>query len=283
MNRRKLLGRAARWALALAAVLYLGALGLLWARQESLLFHPVPLAEPAVAAQADVQDTWVDVPGARLNVLRLRRPHPDGVVFFLHGNSGNLAKWWTQVDFYRRLNLDLVMPDYRGFGRSSGRIESQAQLEADMRAVWQAVAADYAGTRRIFYGRSLGSGLAARLAAEVQPELTVLVSPYSSMVALADEQYPWVPGALLRYPLRTDEVVPRIRGALLLLHGDRDALIPLAHSRRLLERAPAAKLVVVPGAGHSDIQRAPAYLQALEAAYVVPKILSPASPRPGMM
>ena len=282
MNRRTLLRRLVLATLALAALAYGAALATLWTHQESLLFHPVPAAA-AAKLDADVQETWVDVPGARLNVLRLRRPHPDGVVLYLHGNSGNLARWWTNLDVYRRLNLDLVMPDYRGFGRSSGQIDSQAQLESDMRAVWNAVAADYAGKRRIFLGRSLGTGLAATLAAEVQPELTVLVSPYSSMADMAAELYPWVPTALLRYPLRTDDIVPRIHGPLLLLHGDRDALIPAEHSRRLLARAPAARLVVVAGAGHGDIQTFPDYQQALEAAYLVPKILSPASPKPGMM
>ncbi|TXC66715.1 lysophospholipase [Piscinibacter aquaticus] len=100
------------------------------------------------------------------------------------------------------------MLDYRGYGKSSGRIESEAQLHADVRAVWRAVAPHYAGKRVVLYGRSLGTALAASLAAELQPDLTMLVSPYTSMEAMARQHYPWVPGALLRYPLRTDEHRP---------------------------------------------------------------------------
>ncbi len=259
-----------RWllrAVAAAVSLYLAALALLWWGQERLLFHPAVLpAAHRFELPADVHETWVDVPGARLNALHLRLPQPDGVVFFLHGNAGHLQRWFVNADFYRRANLDLYMLDYRGFGKSTGRIESQAQLEADVRAAWAQVAPRYAGRQRVVLGRSLGSGLAAGLAAEVQPELTVLVSPYSSMVAMAAEKYPWVPGALLRYPLRTDEALPRIRGRVLLAHGGRDTLIPPVHSERLRARLPQAEWLPVPEAGHGDIQQHTVYLEGLAAA-----------------
>ena len=63
------------------------------------------------------------------------------MVFFLHGNSGNLKEWLVDVDAFRQVNFDVVMFDYRGFGKSSGRIESESQLRADVRTVW----AEFAG------------------------------------------------------------------------------------------------------------------------------------------
>ena len=75
----------------------------------------------------------------------------------------------------------IVMMDYRGYGKSTGRIESEAQLNADARAVWARYAPRYRGRKVVFFGRSLGSGLAASLAAQEQPDLTLLVSPYRSM------------------------------------------------------------------------------------------------------
>ena len=277
----------AAWLLGWASGLYLIALGLLWFGQERLLFHPEPLpADHRFTLGDDVHETWIDVPGARLNALHLRLPHPDGVVFFLHGNAGNLQSWFINPEFYRQLNLDLFMIDYRGYGKSSGRIESEAQLMADARAAWESVAPQYAGKKRIVYGRSLGSGLAARLAAEVQPDLTVLVSAYESMLALAGEHYPWVPSRVLRYPLRTDLALAGIHGPLLLAHGELDTLIAPRHSQRLKAIAPQAQLLIVPGAGHGDIHQFETYLNTLRRAYapsLVPKILSPASPSPGMM
>jgi uncharacterized protein len=255
------------WPLVLLVLAYAALLAGLWLGQERLLFRPRTLpADHRFDFGADVHEVFIDVPGARLNALHLRQPAPDGVVFYLHGNAGHLQSWFVNTDLYRRANLDLFMLDYRGFGKSTGRIESQAQLQADVRAAWDHIAASYEGRRRVFVGRSLGTGLVTGLAAEVQPELTVLISPYESIQALAGEIYPWVPGAVLRYPLRSDQALPQIRGPVLLLHGDRDATIPLEHSQRLLTVAPTSRLVVIEGAGHNDLQTFETYRQALAGA-----------------
>ncbi|MDO9094566.1 MAG: alpha/beta fold hydrolase [Rubrivivax sp.] len=259
--------RRVRWLLQATSTLLLvygGLLALLWWKQEALLFVPQKLpAEHRFQMGSDVHESWVDVPGARLNLLHLQLPQAKGVVFFLHGNGGSLDNWFVNLDLYRRAGFDLVMLDYRGYGKSSGRIESEAQLHADVRAAWNAVAARYTGRPRVFFGRSLGTGLAVALAHEVQPDLTVLVSPYFSMQALAAEHYPWVPGALLRYPLRSDLLLPQLRGPVLLVHGERDSLIEPSHSQRLLALRPQSRYVVVPGAGHNDLQGFAAYADAL--------------------
>jgi pimeloyl-ACP methyl ester carboxylesterase len=254
--------------LAAGAVLVYGALiALVWGLQERLIFMPEPLpAAHRFDFGADVHEAWIDVSGARLNTLHLKLPAPDGIVFYLHGNAGNLQSWFVNADFYRKANLDLFMLDYRGYGKSSGRIDSEAQLRADARAAWDAVAPGYAGKRRIVFGRSLGTGLAAKLAADVQPELTVLVSPYESMAALAAEHYRWVPGIVLRYPMRTDQWLAKVQGPVLLVHGEHDEVIGMQHSERLVKLAGHATLLRVPGAGHNDLQVNATYLDGVRAA-----------------
>jgi hypothetical protein len=241
------------------------AFALLWAKQEALLFRPDPLpADFKLATEPDVHELMVDVPGAKLSVLQLQLPNPKGVVFYLHGNAGNLSSWFSNAGFYRDANFDLVMPDYRGYGKSSGRIESETQLIDDVAAVWKQVAPRYAGRKVVVYGRSLGTALAAelssRLSAEGHPaDLTVLATPYSSIRELASEAYPFAPSFLLRYPLETAQRARGIKGPIVLYHGDHDALIPLRHSERLAAALPNAKLVTIPGAGHNDIHTFPAY------------------------
>jgi pimeloyl-ACP methyl ester carboxylesterase len=243
---------------------WLAVLGHLWLTQEKLLFEPVTLdAGASLAREADVHERFVDVPGARLSVLELRLPNPRGVVFYLHGNSGNLNDWFVNTGLYRRANFDLVMLDYRGYGKSTGRISSEAQLHADVEAVWGEVAARYQGRRIVFQGRSLGSGLAAALAAKMQPDLTILVSPYASMAALTRQHYPWVPAPVLRYPLRTDRAIAAIAKPVLLIHGEQDTLIPLAHSEALQALCGHARLVRIAGAGHADLQDFELYGQAV--------------------
>jgi len=266
---RTWLRRLAAWAL-VAALAWAGLVAALWFRQEWLIFRPHTLPADWVFDKGpDVHERWIEVPngdGGRLNALHLKLPAPDGVVFFLHGNGGSLEGWFGNLDTYRRANLDLVMIDYRGYGKSPCCITSEAQLHADVRAAWQAVAGAYDGKLRVFYGRSLGTGLAAVLAAEVQPDLTILGSPYLSMAALAEEHYPWVPGAVLRYPLDTAAALVRVKTPVLMLHGTEDRLIDVSHARRLKALRPASTLVEVAGARHDDVARFPAYREAVAAA-----------------
>ena len=259
---------------ALGAALYGAAIAWLWFRQESLLFEPAPLpADEALFADDDVREFTVDVPGARLSVAQLKLPDPRGVVFYLHGNSGNLRRWFVGLDAFRELNFDVVMMDYRGYGKSTGRIESEAQLRADVRAVWNSVATDYEGKRIVVSGQSLGTALAAGLSAELceagwPPDLTLLISPYSSMRALADEHYPWVPSRVLRYPLPTAELVAKCKGPVMLVHGDRDELIGHHHSEAIRKLLPQCQLLLVEGAGHGDVHEHPSFRQGIASALI---------------
>jgi pimeloyl-ACP methyl ester carboxylesterase len=258
----------------LGAALYAAAITWLWFKQERLLFEPDPLPpDQALFDEPDVHEFTVDVPGARLSVAQLRLPNPRGVVFYLHGNSGNLQKWFVGLDAFRELNFDVVMMDYRGYGKSTGCIASEAQLRADVRAVWNEIATQYEGKRIVISGQSLGTALAAGLSAELcaagfPPDLTLLISPYSSMRALADELYPWVPSKVLRYPLHTVDHACQVKGPVMLVHGDKDELIGLHHSEAIRKALPTCQLLMVEGAGHGDVHQFPSFKQGVAAALV---------------
>jgi hypothetical protein len=154
---RRLLRASMTWLIA-AAGLYLALLAVLWWGQERLLFMPQPLrADHRFELGSDVHERIIDVAGARLHALHLQLTAPRGVVFYLHGNAGNLQSWFVDLEFYRRANFDLFMIDYRGYGKSTGRIESEAQLHADVRAAWDAIAPAYAGRNRVLLGCSLAA------------------------------------------------------------------------------------------------------------------------------
>lgn len=249
-----------------------GLLGAIHQRQESLLFQPTPLAQDVPLARGRPGDEqWVDevripVAGAELHALHVRHPAPRGLIFFLHGNAGNVATWSSNLAYYRQVNYDLLLLDYRGYGKSGGHIESEAQLHADVRAAWERIAPAYAGRPVVVYGRSLGSGLAVALARAVSPDLLVLVSPYASVVELARREYPYVPAWILKYPLDSEAVIGEVKSPILIAHGTADALIPLEQARRLAAKARApTQLLAVEGAGHNDIQQFPAYREGLAA------------------
>ncbi len=252
---------------AIGGVGYGAMLTYLYFAQERLLF-------PAAALPADHQFTFaqrfeevrIPVPGAVLDALYFPQENARGLVFFLHGNAGNVETWTTGLDFYRRVGYDLFMLDYRGYGKSTGSVRSEEELKADVRAAWDAIAPRYSGRPIVIYGRSLGTGLAASLARDVRPALLVLVSPYASLAGAAKRAYPLAPEWLLKYPLRTDEIIGEVTSPVMLLHGRDDALIPYADSERLASRVRVpVDVVIVDGAGHNDIHRSARYLDAIAA------------------
>jgi uncharacterized protein len=250
---------------ALAALGYAGALGILYFKQQEIVLPATTLAaDYRFQFDQPFEEVWIPVQGATLHALHFKQPNPRGVVFFLHGNAGNLVTWTTGVDFYRRVNYDLFIIDYRGYGKSTGHVEGEAQLHADTRAAYDAMAALYHDVPIVIYGRSLGTNLAATLARDVNPRLLILVSPFTSLAAVAAQAYPWAPEWILKYPMRTDAVIGDVKSPILLIHGTDDKLIPLANSERLkaLARSPT-ELLVVPGAGHNDIHKYAVYLDGL--------------------
>lgn len=262
------LGRRMLSLLILVVVLWSLAIAFIWFQQEKLLFHPEPLAPKFKFNLPYTSEVFVDVPGAKIHALYLRQPAEKckGIVLFLHGNADNLETWFTSADFWLDTGFDVLMPDYRGYGKSTGKIESEAQLNDDVLQLWNYVAANYKDKKVVFYGRSLGTGLATKLATQVPADLLVLVSPYESMTQMAREYYPWVPPFVLRYPLKTNELLPQIHSPILLLHGDSDKLIPIAHSKHLLALNPDAHLVEIEGAGHGDIHNFDKYTNTLKQA-----------------
>lgn len=248
--------------------LWLLALVYLWFWQESLLFHPKPTAADYRFNLQDTREVYLEVPGAKLHALYLRQPAAKsrGIVLFLHGNAGNLQSWFTATDFWLSTGYDVLMPDYRGFGKSSGQIQSEAQLHDDTLRAWNLVAADYQDKKRVIYGRSLGTGLAIKLATEVPADLLVLVSAYASMAQIAREYYPWVPSQILRYPLRSDLLLQQVHSKILLLHGTEDHFIKIAHSQQLQKLNANAQLIEIPGAAHNDIHDFDSYTDTLAAA-----------------
>jgi alpha-beta hydrolase superfamily lysophospholipase len=265
----KFLPRSARTAAVILAALvafgYAGALGVLYLTQERLILLPTTLpVDYRFQFDQPFEEVWIPVQGASLHALRFKQPNPRGVVFFLHGNAGALVTWTTGVDFYRRVNYDLFIIDYRGYGKSTGRIESEAQLHADVRAAWEAIAPRYRDMPIVLFGRSLGTGLATRLATEVQPALLVLVTPFTSLAAAATLRYPFAPEFLVKYPLRTDRIIGAVRSPVLLVAGTQDELTPLADSEQLKSLARSrVELLVIEGARHNDIHRFPAYIDGL--------------------
>ncbi|MCC3159795.1 alpha/beta hydrolase [Hymenobacter sp. 15J16-1T3B] len=240
---------------------------LLYFQQERLLFFPDRLpADYRFRFPGRWEERWTTAPdGTRLHGLLFHTPQRRrGVVFYLHGNGGALDSWGEVAALYTDLGYDVFLLDYRGYGKSEGRLSSEPQLLTDVEAAYQQLLTTYAADSTVVLGYSLGTGPAAWLAARHRPRLLILQAPYYSMQDMARSHYPWVPGFLVRYPLRTYEVLPRVQAPVVLFHGDQDEVIYPGSSRRLRALLkPTDRLIELPGAGHNGMTDNARYQQVL--------------------
>lgn len=246
------------WILGVGALLYVLVCVLLYFQQERLLFFPDKLsADYRFRFPGRWEERWITAPdGVQLHGLLFRADGGPcrGLVFYLHGNGGALDSWGHVAPLYTDLGYDVFLLDYRGYGKSQGRISSETQLREDVEAAYQQLTRAYREDSVVVLGYSLGTGLAAGLAARHHPRRLILQAPYYSMQDMARSHYPWVPGFLVRYPLRTYELLPRVQAPVTLLHGTRDALISPTASQRLRGLLkPTDELILLPGVGHNGM------------------------------
>ena len=247
------------WAAAVVVFAVLGVLFLIWAGQRTLIYFPdrdVP--SPAVTGLADVEGVQIQAAdGVTLQAWFIpsgtKQPSPTAIVF--NGNAGNKAYRGSLAEALRGLGLSVLLFDYRGFGDSDGS-PTERGLYEDARAVQRYVAgrSDVRADRLVYFGESLGSAVAVRLAVEHAPAALILRSPFTSLEDVGRLHYPILPVRwLLRDRFSSIDAIKSVRSPVLIVAGDRDRIVPLEQSRRLFERAGEPRdLVVVRGADHND-------------------------------
>lgn len=241
-----------------AIAVYAALLGLLFVKQRELMYPRNPTrAETAsvdLPALEEIMLTASD--GERLVAWIVPPRAGKPVLLFFHGNAGNFARPIRQARF-RALTEDgtgLFAVNYRGYGGSTGT-PTEAGLHLDARAAYGAAVARFGAANLIGYGESLGTGVVLKLAAEAPLAAIVLEAPYLSTAAVAQGVYPFVPISLLMLDqFRSNEVIGRVRAPLLVLHGERDGVIPFAQGEALYGLANEPKRFVrFPEGGHEDL------------------------------
>jgi fermentation-respiration switch protein FrsA (DUF1100 family) len=227
---RRILGLA----LVLLAI-YLGLIGTLYFYQRVLLYpgsgRQATAAEAGLAGFEDVVVATAD--GERL-VAWWRPPRPGrSVILYFHGNGGALWNRRARARALTESGRGLLMVSYRGYSGSSGSpTEDGLRLDAQASYAW--VARRYEPSRLVLYGESLGTGVAVRLATERPVGGLVLDAPFTSAADVASLTYWFVPVTwLMRDQFRSIDIVGQIKAPLLIMHGDRDGIIPIALGERL--------------------------------------------------
>jgi fermentation-respiration switch protein FrsA (DUF1100 family) len=237
---------------------YAAMLALLFVKQRDLMYprNPARAETAGVDLPALEETTLTASDGERLVAWVVPPRAGKPVLLFFHGNAGNFARRWRQ-DRFRALTEDgtgLFAVNYRGYGGSSGT-PSEAGLHLDARAAYGAAAARFGAAKLIGYGESLGTGVTLKLAAEAPLAAVILEAPYLSTAAVAQGVYPFVPVSLLMLDqFRSEALIGRVRAPLLVLHGERDGVVPFAQGQALYGLANEPKRFVrFPAGGHEDL------------------------------
>jgi fermentation-respiration switch protein FrsA (DUF1100 family) len=233
-------------------------LALLWVGQRRLMYFP----DGRVSAPREVGLAGVE---------SVRFPTADGLelagwfvpagaeakatVLVFNGNAGNRAYRAPLATALAAHGFNVLLFDYRGFGGNPGS-PTEIGLAADARAARDYLAdrPDVGAARVVYFGESLGTGVAVALAAEQPPAALILRSPFTSMADVGAYHYPILPvRLLLRDRFASRDTIGHVRAPVLVIAGDRDEIVPLEHSRRLYDAAPSPKeLVIIKGASHND-------------------------------
>lgn len=227
---------------------YLALVAGVYTFQDRLVFHPdrVMVATPEQWG-VPFQDVRFPVDGASVHGWWIPPERPDApVVMFFHGNACNISGLRDHLLLFRRLGLGAFLFDYRGYGLSEGEFPNEARVYADADGAWRQLTGvlGVSPRRVIYYGHSLGGGVATWLAERHPPRGLILEGTFTSVPDLGAEVYPFLPVRLLarnKFPNR-DRLADSIRVPVLLIHSQADAVVPFHHGEVLYRVAAEPKL-----------------------------------------
>lgn len=205
--------------------------------QRFIILHPKKLAKDYLYEFPKAEEFYVVVSSEiKLNALRFATKDSvsKGVVLYYHGNADNLTRWGEYASEFTKRGYDVVMYDYRGFGKSNGRLNEENFL-SDAQYVFDDLSRRYNPDKIVLYGRSLGCGAAIKVASTNAVKKLILETPYYSLPDVAFSQFPIFPFKYVsEFKLNTYEWLTKVRCEVHIFHGTDDEIIPYKQSLKLL-------------------------------------------------
>lgn len=240
--------------------------------QEKLIFLPTKLPQDHVFTfKANFDEVFIDSPdGARLNALHFYTENPKGLILYFHGNAGDLSRWGEIVQPFVQLGYDVLIMDYRTYGKSTGTLSEDA-LHSDAQLFYDHALKKYPQSDILVYGRSLGASIATRLASNNNPKKLVLETPFYNLMDVAGERFPFLPlKYVLNYKFTSNEYVQHVNAPIRIFHGTADKVVSYESGKKLFEAIPISDKVLytIENGEHNNLSEFEAYqngiLQELE-------------------
>ena len=236
-------------------------------KQEKLLFYPDTYpVEYKFSFKNKFQEYFIKVDEkTSLNGILFHANSSKGLIFYLHGNGGSIDSWGSSADVYLENNYDFFIMDYRGYGKSQGKISSEKQLYKDIQIVYDSLKAKYIENNIIIIGYSIGTGPATQLASTNNPKMLLLEAPYFNLPDLAHKYIKVLPSFLIRYKFRTNEYITKVKCPVIIFHGNQDEVIYVGSSYKLKELFKQGdQLIILDGQKHNGINENEMYKKELK-------------------
>lgn len=245
---------------------FLGAL-ILYLLQQKIIFFPEETEQDFIYS-FDVlfeEKFLVTSDGGRINLLHFKPPSPRGAIVYYHGNAGNLERWGEVAEPLARMGYEVLIMDYRGYGKSTGRRTEKTML-ADAELVYMEALKDWNEERVIVYGRSLGCSFASYIAGKHNPSRVILEAPFHSIADMAKRRIPIYPtNWLLRFRFNNEKSLANCNGPVHFFHGNEDNIVPFDSGRKLYESISCTKsFLEIKKGGHNDLQSFDEYWEELK-------------------
>jgi pimeloyl-ACP methyl ester carboxylesterase len=234
--------------------LYLAIGMLLYFFQTKLLFYPDKLKADFKFKQGE-EIFLKTADDEQINALFFRGDRPEVILYF-HGNAGDLRGWQFVAEDFTQHGYSFLIIDYRGYGKSSGKISEEGFYKDAEAAYFHLVnKKGFTPQSILVYGRSIGSGVAVNLASKYRVQGLVLESPYASLGLLAKEKLPFFfPSLYLKHKFNSLEKINLVKSPVVFIHGQKDTLIPPSHTEKLFEKFTGKKQkILVPKGSHNDL------------------------------
>ena len=197
---------------------------------------------------------------ATINALHFKVNNPKGVILYFHGNAGDLSRWGKITEYFVAMQYDVLVMDYRTYGKSTGKLSEQAFYK-DAQFCYDYLLKHYSEKEITLYGRSLGTGIASYLVSKNQPRQLILETPYYSILDIAKQRFPMFPvNQLFKHNFPTFQYLPKAKYPITIIHGTDDSIVPYSSGKKLSELGlDNLKFITIEGGSHNDLINYEAY------------------------
>ncbi len=195
-----------------------------------------------------------------IHALHFKLDKPKGVILFFHGNKGNLERWGSIVPYLLAYNYEVLVMDYRNYGKSTGSF-SEEKMYTDALLAYDHLKKQYSEDQIVVYGRSLGTTFATRIGVENKPKHIILEAPFYNLKRATQYYFSLSPTFILKYHFRTDKNIPKITSPITFFHGEDDKTTSFEQSKELFELVTSKQkeFVAIPSGTHHNLKEFEAY------------------------